>query len=108
MAKRKTVATPPIQFELSKSGMGIIRINTDTYLSFGSANPVKYVSIRIPNDGRLFPVAMKKLPKPYTNEIGVKNIKRIRELIWERLEDGSLSQDKVMELGEVINSERED
>ena len=95
-------------FEQSKSGMGVIRINTDTYLSFGSTNPVKYISIRIPNDGRLFPIAMLKLPTPYTKEIGTKNIKRIRELVWERLEDGALPKDKVMELGEIINSERKD
>lgn len=106
MAKRKP--QPTMFFETSKTGMGVIRINTGAYLSFGSSNPVKYISIRIANDGRMFPIAMKKLPAPYTREIGAKNIKRIRELVWERLEDGSITQDKVMELGEIINSEKQD
>lgn len=90
-------------FEKSKSGMGVIRINTDTYISFGSSDPVKYISIRIPNDGRLFPVAIKRIPAQYTKAIGKKNIKIIRELITERLVDGTLAQSAVMELGDVIN-----
>jgi hypothetical protein len=91
-------------FEKSKSGMGVIRINTDdTYMSFGSSDPVKYISIRIPDDGRLFPVALKRIPAPYTKAIGKKNIKIIRELITERLVDGALSQKQVMEIGDIIN-----
>ena len=105
MAKRQP--QPKMFFETSKSGMGVIRINTDndTYLSFGSTNPVKFISFRIPNDGRMFPIALLQIPKPYTKAICAKNIKRIRELVRERLVDGSLSQDKVMEIREIINSE---
>lgn len=108
MAKRKKVVTPPMKFETSKTGMGVIRLNTDTYLNFGSPDKIKFISIRIPNDGRLFPIAMMKLPVPYTKAIGAKNIKRIRELIRERLQDGYLTQDKVTEIGDIINSERQD
>lgn len=103
MAKRKV--QPTMKFEKSKSGMGVIKINTGAYLSFGSSERVKFVSIRIDNAGKLFPIAMLKLPTPYTKEIGTKNIKRIRELVRERLVDGFLTQDKVMELGEIINRE---
>ena len=87
--------------------MGVIRINTDTYLSFGSgmADTVKFVNIRYPNGGKLFPIELLKLPKHATKAIGVKNIKIIRELIRERLVEGVLPKDKVMEIGEIINRE---
>lgn len=95
-----------MKFELTKSGMGVIRINTDTYISFGTTgDDIKFVNIRYPQGGKLFPIEMLKLPKPATKAIGVKNIKLIRELIRERLVDGLLPRDKVVEIGEIINSE---
>ena len=99
-----------MKFELTKSGLGVIRINTDTYLSFGacSTDTIKYVNIRYPQGGKLFPIEMLKLPKHATKAIGVKNIKIIRELVRERLVDGLLPTDKVMEIGEIINGEGQD
>lgn len=98
---------PVMKFEETKTGMGVIRINIDTYLSFGSGTDpsVKYVNIRYPNGGKLFPVELLKLPKNATNAIGTKNLKTIRELIRERLVDGVLPRDRVLEIGEIINSE---
>lgn len=97
-----------MKFELTRSGMGVIRINTDTYLSFGNSDDIKFINIRYGSNGKLFPVEMLKLPKPATKAIGMKNIKLIRELVRERLVDGALPKDKVMEIGEIINRESKD
>jgi len=96
-----------MKFELTKSGIGVIRINTDTYLSFGAYEPdtIKFVNIRYPNGGKLFPIELLKLPRHATKAIGMKNIKLIRELIRERLVDGVLPKVKVAEIGEIINRE---
>jgi len=106
--KRVKQPEPTMKYEETKSGMGVIRINTDTYISFGTAtgDDIKYVNIRYPTGGKLFPIALMKLPSHATKAIGVKNIKLIRELIRERLlEDGTLPRKKVGEIGDIINSE---
>jgi len=99
-----------MKFEQTKGGTSLIRINTDTYLSFGNSEQIKLIHIRYPtiqgSESRMFPIAMLKLPSPATKAIGKKNIKLIRELIREHLSNGLLPKDKVVVIGEVINSER--
>lgn len=101
-----------MKFEKTKSGSGVIRINTETYLSFGTDDNIKMILIRYPTgygyQSKFFPVAMLKLPAPCTKAIGVKNIKRIRELVRDCLVDGILPIKSVTIIGEEINRERKD
>jgi hypothetical protein len=98
-----------MKYEKTKSGTGVIRINTDTYLSFGSTDNIKMVLIRYNTgqcvESKFFPIAMLKLPKMCTKAIGVKNIKVIRELVRAKLVDGVLPLKQVSKIGEIINRE---
>lgn len=96
-----------MKYEVTKSGIGVIRINNDTYLSFGSSDNVKMVLIRYNNgqctESKFFPVALLKLPKMATKSIGTKNLRFIRELVRDRLVDGVLPIKEVSSIGEFIN-----
>ena len=105
---RKRKPEPVMKFEITKRGLGIIRINTDTYLSFGDGDVIKMVNVRYPNDGKFYPIYLSAIPQPATKAIGKNNIKLIRELIRDRLVDGVLPRKSLLEIGEIINSERKD
>jgi len=96
-----------MKFEITKNGTGIIRINKDTYLSFGSNDNIKMVLIRYNNghniESKFFPISMLKLPRMTTKSIGLKNIKIIRDLVRDKLVDGVLPLKAVSLIGESIN-----
>jgi len=98
-----------MKFEITKNGSGLVRINTDTYLLFNVDETVKHVLIHYPTaygaESKIFTIELLKLPAQATRSIGAKNIKRIRSMVRERLEDGLLTSKSLIEMGETINSE---
>jgi hypothetical protein len=101
-----------MNFEETKSGFAVIRINNDEYyVSFGKEEQVKWISLHF-NDGaevvtKMYPVALGKIPANATKCIGKKNITRIRELVRDGLVDGKLPRKYILKMGKIINKENE-
>jgi hypothetical protein len=94
----------------SESGYDVVMLNDDTYINFGDEEVIKWVHLSFVDHsgtrrGQMFPVTLSKIKREYSQIIGKKNLKIIRELLTPRIESGQLTRLKFLEVGTAINSE---
>ncbi len=99
-----------MKFEKTQGGTEVLMINKDVYLSFGKTEePIKYIHICYTDRGmsqsKMFPVALNRIPANFSKAIGKKNMKRIRELLKDYIEEGVLPRTNLRTLGDIINRE---
>jgi hypothetical protein len=99
-----------MKFEVTTGGTSVLRINTGVYLSFGKTDdPIKFILVSMSDRGgsqsKMFPVSLNRIPATFTKAIGTKNIKRIRELLKDYVEEGVLPRKNLRTLGDIINRE---
>jgi len=92
----------------SESGYDVVMLNDDTYINFGDEPEIRWIHLSFIDHsgtrrGQMFPVTLSKIKKEYSNIIGKKNLKTIRELLSPHIESGKLSRLNFIEVGKAIN-----
>lgn len=108
---RKKKESINIQWSKSPTGHDVLWMNdSPTYISFGKDEPIKTIRISHLEGSRrvcrTIPVTLNRVPRGLSVIVGEQNMKYLKTLIIDRLEDDLLPRTKFNEIGEIINSGR--